>query len=65
MLVADFDITFFLKTSEVLKLVQKTKLNSAEIGLRVREQAHVQVEEFIESLLDVDFNNRSEESKYK
>ena len=56
MLVADFNLTFFLKTSEVLKLVQKTKLNSAE-----REN----FEEFLKGLSDVDFNNRSEESKYK
>ena len=37
----------------MLKLVQKTKLESAEN------------EDFIENLLDVDFNNRGEESKYK
>ena len=55
-LVADFNLTFFLKTSEVLKLAQKTKLNSAE-----REN----FEEFLKGLSDVDFNNRSEESKYK
>ena len=53
MLVADFNLTFFLNRLEVLKLVQKTKLSSAES------------EEFIANLLDVDFNNRSEESKYK
>ncbi|MBI2656582.1 hypothetical protein HYX03_02495 [Candidatus Woesearchaeota archaeon] len=47
---------------------QKTKLNSAEIGLRAREQARVHVEEFeefLQSLSSVDFNNRGEESKYK
>jgi len=37
----------------VLKLEQKTKLNSAES------------EDFIERLLAIDFNNRGEESKYK
>jgi len=52
-LIADFNFTFFLKQTEVLKLVQKTKLNSAES------------EDFIEKLLDVDFNNRNEEAKYK
>jgi len=41
---------------EVLKLVQKTKLSSAE-----REK----FEGFLQNLSDVDFNNRSEESKYK
>ena len=65
----------------MLKLVQKTKLQSAENGLRAREllasprassrttQNRVQVsekfEEFLQSLSDVDFNNRSEESKFK
>ena len=53
MLIADFNNTFFLKTSEVLKLVQKTNLNSAER------------EDFVESLLAVDFNNRGEEAKFK
>ena len=68
MLIADFNITFFLTRLEVLKLVQKTKLNSAEIGLRAREQSRVQVEdfeEFLQNLSIVDFNNRGEESKYK
>ena len=54
MLVADFNLTFFLKQTEVLKLEQKTKLSSAE-----REK------KFVEDLLIVDFNNRSEESKFK
>jgi len=52
-LIADFNLTFFLNKLEVLKLKQKTKLSPAE------------QEEFIENLLAVDFNNRSEESKYK
>lgn len=56
MLVADFNLTFFLNRTEVLKLVQKTKLNYAD-----REE----FEEFLQNLLDVDFNNRGEESKYK
>lgn len=46
----------FLNSLEVLKLAQKTKLNSAE-----RED----FEEFLQNLSGVDFNNRSEESKYK
>ena len=63
MLVADFNLTFFLKTSEVLKLVQKTKLNSAERekfgnGFNSRDK-------FIEGLLAVDFNNRNEEAEFK
>ena len=53
MLIADFNLTFFLNRLEVLKLVQKTKLETAE------------KEEFVENLLAVDFNNRSEESKFK
>ena len=69
MLIADFNLTFFLKTRlEVLKLVQKTKLNSAEDGTRARENSGHGGEEFegfFQSLSDVDFNNRSEESKYK
>ena len=54
MLAANFNITFFLKTSEVLKLEQKTKLKTAE-----REK------NFVETLLSVDFNNRNEENEYK
>ena len=54
MLTADFNLTFFLKQQEVLKLGNKTKLNSAE-----REK------DFVETLLSVDFNNRNEESEYK
>lgn len=50
MLAADFNLTFFLNNSEVLKLVQKTKLNSAA----ERED----FEEFLQSLEIVDFNNR-------
>ena len=49
MLIADFNLTFFLNRMEVLKLVQKTKLNSAE-----REEN----EDFLQNLVDVDFNNR-------
>ena len=68
-LIADFNLTFFLKQTEVLKLVQKTKLNSAESELRAREQSRVQAgekfEEFLQNLSDVDFNNRNEEAKYK
>lgn len=56
MLVADFDITFFLNKLEVLKLVQKTKLNSAE---------QEEYKDFLQNLSVVDFNNRNEESKYK
>ena len=56
MLVADFNITFFLNKLEVLKLVQKTKLNSAE---------QEDFEKFLQNLSVVDFNNRGEESKYK
>jgi len=59
-LIANFN-KFFLKILEVLKLVQKTKLNSAE----ARTNAGKENEGFIEDLQDVDFNNRSEESKYK
>ena len=45
-------------------MVQKTKLNSAESGLRAREQARVQLkefEEFLQNLVAVDFNNRGED----
>lgn len=49
MLIAGFNITFFLNDSEVLKLVEKTKLNSAESE---------KFEEFLESLESVDFNSR-------
>jgi len=45
-------------------LVQKTKLNSAESGLRAREQVRVQLkefEEFLQSLSLVDFNNRGQD----
>ena len=54
MLIANFNNTFFLKQSEVLKLEQKTKLKSAD-----------NEKDFVETLLDVDFNNRSEENKFK
>lgn len=50
MLVADFNINFFLNNSEVLRLVQKTKLNSAAESEKFKE--------FLESLESVDFNNR-------
>jgi len=43
----------FLNKPEVLKLVQKIKLETAE------------EDEFIKNLLAVDFNNRCDESKYK
>ncbi len=67
MLVADFNLTVFLTRLEVLKLGQKAKLNSAEYGIRVRENRGQgeEFEEFLQNLLDVDFNNRGEESKYK
>ena len=61
MLAADFNLTFFLNNSEVLKLVQKTKLNSAENGMRAREnrgQGGEKFEEFLQSLEIVDFNSR-------
>jgi len=59
-LIADFNITFFLNKSEVLKLEQKTKLNSAENGMRAREnRGHgEEFEDFLQSLESVDFNNR-------
>jgi len=44
----------------VLKLEQKTKLNSAENGMRAREnRGHgEEFEDFLQSLESVDFNNR-------
>ena len=45
----------------MLKLVQKTKLNSAENGLRVRQnggQLSKTFEEFLQNLSVVDFNDR-------
>ena len=60
MLVADFNHTFFLNNSEVLKLVQKTKLNSAEYGMRARDSRgqEQEFERFLESLESIDFNSR-------
>jgi len=53
-LIADFNHYFFSKQLEVLKLEQKAnRIKTAER------------EDFIENLLLVDFNNRSEESKHK
>jgi hypothetical protein len=53
-LIADFTQTFFLKTSEVLKLAKNDKLDiSAE------------KEDFIEKLMSVDFNNRCDEAQFK
>ena len=61
---ADFNALNFLKTQEVLRLVEKTKLNSAGIGLE-RDANHVQSEDFIDNLVYVDFNNRGDEARYK
>ena len=49
-----------MKNSEVLKLVQKTKLQSAEYGTRARENSGqgAEFEEFLESLESVDLNSR-------
>ena len=71
MLVADFNITFFLKQPEVLKLEQKTKLSSAERekkfieSYRSEASGELKNQKFLSNLLAVDFNNRSEESKFK
>ncbi len=48
---------------EVLKLEYKTKLryNNEKTSL----EKNCEKNEFIETLLTVDFNNRTEESKYK
>ena len=62
-LIADFNNTFFLKNSEVLKLAQKTKLSNAET--RKLGNGQSRNEEFVEGLLAVDFNNRNEEAEYK
>ncbi len=63
MLIADFNLTFFLKILEVIKLVQKAKLNSAEREKFV--SGYNSYFKFVEGLMAVDFNNRSEEAEYK
>ena len=57
---ANFDIKtqhFFLKQQEVLKLVQKTKLQE------IKPEGENQ--DFLERLVYIDFNNRGVESRYK
>ena len=47
-------------------MVQKTKLNSAEIVLERENRGQLkEFDEFLQNLSAVDFNNRGEESKYK
>ena len=43
-------------------MVKKIKLSAADYGMKFKQTSY---ENFIESLMDVDFNNRNEESKYK
>ena len=48
----------------MLKLVQKAKLNPTDARTKIGS-GYQGYEKFIDSLLDVDFNNRNEEAKYK